>query len=155
VSVHRAQERVDVDERLFVDPGQQLSTFCQRDQMLAQHRLQLAGVPEAELPQQRPEGGRRVDTVEQDRHPTRAQHVQILDAVRACAHPGDHAQQLRDRVRRAGLDPRRLDRHLLGDDLRQPGLLGQFDQRHQPRIRHEIVLVEAHRASGEPVGDSH
>ena len=60
-----------------------------------------------------------------------------------------------DGVGRAGLDPRRLDRHLLGDDLRQPGLLGQPEQRHQPGMRHEIVLVEACRAGGEPVGDSH
>ena len=102
-------------------------------QVLAEHRFQLAGVPEAELAQQRPEGGGRVHRVEQDRHPARAQHVQVVDAVRAGAHPGDHAQQLRGRVRRPGLDPRRRDRHLLGDDLRQPGLLGQPEQRHQPR----------------------
>ena len=38
---------------------------------------------------------------------------------------------------------------------RQPGLLGQPEQRHQPRMRHEIVLVEARGAGGEPVGDSH
>jgi hypothetical protein len=31
----------------------------------------------------------------------------------------------------------------------------QSQQRHQPRVRHQIVLVEARRASGEPVGDSH
>ena len=91
VPVDRAQQRVDVDERLLVDPGQQLGAFGQGDQVLAQHRFQLAGVPEAELPQQRPQGGGRVDPVEQDRHPTRAQHVQVVDAVRAGAHPGDHA----------------------------------------------------------------
>ena len=35
------------------------------------------------------------------------------------------------------------------------GLFGQPEQRHQPRVRHEIVLVEPRRAGGEPVGDSH
>ena len=44
---------------------------------------------------------------------------------------------------------------LPGDDLGQAGLFGQPDQRHQPRVRHEIVLVEPGRASGEPLGDAH
>jgi hypothetical protein len=155
VPVHRAQQRIDVDEHLLVDPDQQLGAFGQGAHVIAQHRLQLAGVPEAELPQQRPERGGRVDPVAQDRRPARAQHVQVVDAVRAGAHPGDHTHQLGDRVRRAGLDPRRRDRHLLGEDLRQPGLLGQPEQRHQSRMRHEVVLVEARGAGGEPVGDSH
>jgi len=47
----------------------------------------LAGVPEAELPQQRPGCGGWVDIVKQDRHPSGAQHVQILDAVSASAYP--------------------------------------------------------------------
>jgi hypothetical protein len=117
VPVDRAQQRVDVDERLLLDPGQHLAALGQGAQVLAQHRFQLAGMPEAELAQQHPQRGGRVDTVEQDRHPTRAQHVQVLDAVRAGAHPGDHAKQLRCQVGRARLDPRRRDRHLPGDDL--------------------------------------
>jgi hypothetical protein len=155
VPEHWAQQRVDVDEHLLVDPDQQLGAFGQGAQVLAQHRLQLAGVPEAELAQQRPEGGGRVDPVEQDRHPTRAQHIQVLDAIRPGAHSGDHAQQLGDRVRSGRLDPRYRDRNLLRDDLRQPGLLGQPEQPHQPGLRHEIILVEACRASGEPMADSH
>src|ERR671921_1445429 len=47
------------------------------------------------------------------------------------------------------------DRHLSGDDLGQAGLFGQPEQRYQPRVRHEVVLVEARGAGGEPVGDSH
>jgi len=155
VPVDRAQQRVDVDERLLGQPDQHRGAPGQRHQVLAQHRFQLAGVAEAELPQQRPQGGGRVDIVEQDRYPCGAQHVQVVDAVRAGAHSGDHAQQLGDRVGRAGLDARCRDRHLLGEDLRQPSLLGQPEQRHQPRMRHQIVLIEARRASGEPVGDSH
>jgi hypothetical protein len=155
VPVDRAQQRVDVDECLLLDPDQQLGARGQGAHVLAQHRLQLAGVPEAELAQQRAQRGGCVDIVEQDRHPSGAQHVQVIDAVRAGAHPGDHAQQLGRRVRRAGLDPRCRDRHLRVEDLRQPGLLGQPEQRHQSRVRHEIVLVEACRAGGEPVADSH
>ena len=40
-------------KRLRLDPGQRLAAPSQRDQVLAQHRLQLAGMTEAELPQQR------------------------------------------------------------------------------------------------------
>jgi hypothetical protein len=127
VSVDRAQQRVDVDERLLLDPGQQRGAFDQGAHVLAQHRFQLAGVAEAELPQQGPEGGGCVDPVEQDRHPAGAEHVQVVDAVRTGAHPSDHAQQLGSRVRRAGLDPRCRDRHLLGDGLGQAGLFGQSE----------------------------
>jgi len=56
----------------------------------------------------------------------------------------------RCRVGRAGLDPRCRDRHFLGEDLRQPGLFGQPERR-QPRVRHEMVLVEARGAGGEPL----
>jgi hypothetical protein len=49
VPVDRAQQRVDVDERLLVDPGQHIGACGQGAQVLAQHRLQLAGVAEAEL----------------------------------------------------------------------------------------------------------
>jgi hypothetical protein len=75
VPVDRAQQRVDVDEHLVFDSGQHRGTPDQGGQMFAQHRLQLAGVPEAELAQQRAQRGRRVDPVEQDRHPTGAQHI--------------------------------------------------------------------------------
>jgi len=155
MAVHRAQQRVDVDEGLPLDPGQHIGALGQRDQVLAQHRFELAGMTEAELPQQRPQGRGRVHPVEQDGHPTRAQHIEVIDAVRAGAHSGDHAQQLGHRVRRPRPNPRRLDRHLLGDDLRQPGLLGQPEHRHQPRERHEIVLIEVRGAGGKPMRHSH
>jgi len=38
------------------------------------------------------------DRWQRDGHPARAQHVQIVDAVRRRAYPGDHARQLRRRV---------------------------------------------------------
>jgi hypothetical protein len=46
VAVYRAQQRVDVDECLLLDPGQQLGALGQRNKMLTQHRLELAGMPE-------------------------------------------------------------------------------------------------------------
>ena len=87
-------------------PGQHIGAPGERDQVLAQHRLELTGMTEGELPQQRAQRGGRVDPVEQDWHPARAQHIQVVDAVRAGAHSPDHAQQLRYRVRRPGTDPR-------------------------------------------------
>jgi hypothetical protein len=72
VPVDRTQQRVDVDERLLVDPDQQLGVFGQGGQVFAEHRFQLAGVAEGELTQQCSEGGGCVHGVEQDRHPARA-----------------------------------------------------------------------------------
>jgi hypothetical protein len=37
VPVHRAQQRVDVDERLLLDPDQQLAALAQGAHVLAQH----------------------------------------------------------------------------------------------------------------------
>jgi len=51
VPVDRAQQRIDVDEHLLGRGGQQIDPTAQRHQMLAQYRLQLAGMPEGELPQ--------------------------------------------------------------------------------------------------------
>lgn len=148
------------DARCAASLGEPSSTALAR---FARTRFGSPSLPGPERPEcrwrmcrtPRPEGGGRVHTVEQDRHLAGAQHVQIVDAVRAGAHPGDHGEQLGCRVRRTGLDPWCRDRHLPGDDLGQAGLLGQSQYRHQPRVRHQIVLVEPRGAGGEPVGDSH
>ena len=47
------------------------------------------------------------------------------------------------------------DVNLLGQQLRQPGLLGQRHHRHQPGARHEIVLIEHRRLRGEPMRHLH
>ena len=53
VPVDRAQQRIDVDEhRLLGGVGEQVDPLTQRHQMIAQHRFELAGVTEGELPQQ-------------------------------------------------------------------------------------------------------
>ena len=54
-----------------------------------------------------------------------------------------------------GLDPRRCDLDLVGQQSEQPGLLGQRHHRHQPGTRHEIVLVEHRGLRGEPVRNLH
>ncbi len=108
--VDRAQQRIDVDEHLLVGAGQQIDPPAQRHQMLAQHRLELAGVTEGELPQQRSDRRRCVHAVEQRLHPAAAQHVDVVDAVRTRTHARDQGGQLRRRVRRPGLDPRRCFR---------------------------------------------
>ncbi len=51
-----------------------------------QHRLQLAGVPEGELPQQGADRRGRVHPIEQCGHPAGTHHVDIVDTVRARAH---------------------------------------------------------------------
>jgi hypothetical protein len=52
--LHRAQQRVDVQECPLLDAGQQRSARRERHQMLAGYRGELVGMPEAELTQQDP-----------------------------------------------------------------------------------------------------
>jgi site-specific DNA recombinase len=100
-----------------------------------------------ELAQQLAHRRARVHPAEQPTHPTRADHVQIVDAVRASRHPGDDRGQLPGRVHPRRPDPRRLriDRHPLADQLREPGPLGQRHHRHQPRTRHQPLVIEDRR----------
>ena len=142
VPVDRAQQRVDVDEHPLIGTGQQIDPPAQRHQMLAQHRLELTGVTEGELPQQRSHRRGCVHATEHGLHTARAQHVDVVNAVRSSAHPRDQRPQFRCRVRRPGLDPGYGDTHLLREKLHQPGLLGQSHHRHQPGTRHKTVLVE-------------
>ena len=89
-----------------IGAGQQLDALTQGDQVLAQDRFQLAGVSEGELPQQGSDRRGRVHATEEGLHATGAHHVEVVDAVGAGAHAGDHRGQLRCRVGRPGLDPR-------------------------------------------------
>jgi len=48
-------------------------------------------------------------------------------------------------VRRAGPDPLVTEHHMIGQQVRQPGLLGQFEQRNQTSGGHQIPVVEHRR----------
>jgi hypothetical protein len=148
VAVDRAQQRVDVDQRPLLDPRQQTTLAHQTDQVRPRDRGQLAGVAVGELPQKLTQRRRRVDLPEQPRHPTGADHVQIIDTVRARGHPGDDRGQLARRVHRGRGHPRRVQtvqRDPLVDQLRQPGLLGQRHHRDQASTRHEVLIIEHRR----------
>ena len=80
---------------LLIGAGQQIDPPAQRHQMLAQHRLQLAGMTEGELPQQRCDRRGRVHAVEERHHRAAAQGVDVIDAVRVRAHARDNGDQLR------------------------------------------------------------
>jgi hypothetical protein len=130
VPVDRAQQRIDVDERLVVHRGQQIDPPTQRHQVLAEHRLQLAGMTEGELPQHCSHRRGCIHAAEECCHAASADHVDVVDAVRTRAHPRDQRGQLGCRVRRPGLDPWRRNVDLLAEQPGQPGLLGQRDHRH-------------------------
>jgi hypothetical protein len=53
-----------------------------------QHRLELAGVSEGELPQQLSDNRVCIHTAKQCLHPATADHVDVIDAVRTRAYPG-------------------------------------------------------------------
>ena len=82
-------------------------------------------------------------------HPTGADHVQIVDAVRPAGHPRDDRGQLPGRVRARLTSPGRVrvESDLLGDQLRQAGPFGQRQHRRQPRVRHEVGIIEQRRGS--------
>jgi hypothetical protein len=50
VAVHRAQQRIDVNERALVDAIEHRGPLCEGDQVPAQHRRQLPGMAVGELP---------------------------------------------------------------------------------------------------------
>jgi hypothetical protein len=72
---------------------------------------------------------------EQAVHPTGADHIQIADAVRAGHQAADDRGQLRCRVGRTGSDQFAGEVHMLVQQIRQAGLLGQFQHRDQPCAR--------------------
>ena len=95
-----------------------------------------------ELAQQLAKGGRGVDPAEQSGHPTSADHVEIIDAVRAAGHPRDYRGQLPRRVHPGRGDSRGLEPDPLPDQLRQTGPLRQTHHRDQAGARHQMLVVE-------------
>ena len=70
------------------------------------HSVELAGVTEREGPQERPHRGRRHRLEPQHRAgAARAQHPDVINMGGTGEHRGDHGEDLRARVRRAGAHP--------------------------------------------------
>ena len=104
MTVDRAQQRIDVHERLRADPVQHRRPLREGQQVASLHTGELAGVAEGELPQQDPRCRRGLHTREDLPHPAGAGNVQVVDAVRAGDHSGDDRGQLPGRVRSPGPD---------------------------------------------------
>jgi hypothetical protein len=86
-------------------------------QVLGQHRIQLAGMTEGKLPQQRSHRRRGIHPVKEGFHAARADQVDIVDVIRPRAHARDQGGQFRGRVGRPRLDPRGRDVNLVGQQL--------------------------------------
>jgi hypothetical protein len=150
VPEHRPQQRVDVDEGLGLQAGQQVGPLRQIDQVCSGHRRQLHAVAMGELAQELAQSRRCVDLVEDPLHPTGADFLQIVDTVRAGGHPRDHRGHLARWVdsRRGHPWLNRGQVELLGHQLREPGLFGQRHHRHQTGIRHDVLVIEQWRGFG-------
>lgn len=121
---------------LLIGAGQQIDPPAQRHQMLAQHRLQLAGMTEGELPQQRCDRRGRVHAVEERHHRAAAQGVDVIDAVRVRAHARDNGDQLRcvPAPHRSGVMSAHLPRAGGMERRRSAGLPGRL-----PVVRQELI----------------
>nr|WP_230990379.1 hypothetical protein [Rhodococcus oxybenzonivorans] len=108
-------------------------------------------MPEGELAQEDPQRRRRIHLVEENRGTAGADRVHIVDAVRSGEHPADDRGQFPHRVRRTRGHPRGGEVDMAVDQLRQSGLLAQFEDRNQPGRGHEIVFVEHRGPSRERV----
>jgi hypothetical protein len=75
---------------------------------------------------------------EQPAHPAVAQHIQILDAVRAGRHPGHDRRRLATPVGPG----RQVRTYPPGHQACQVDLLGQPHHRHQPGTLHQIRIIE-------------
>jgi hypothetical protein len=86
---------VHIDEGQPVDAGQQprhpLGQVAQQPRV---DRVQLPHMPEGERAQESPERGGRPHPGEQLAHAAVPQHAQVIDAVGASQHPGDHGRRL-------------------------------------------------------------
>ena len=106
--------------------------------MLAGHRGELVGMPEGELAQEDPQCRGRIHLIEDPGRAAGAQHVHIIDAVRAAQHATDNRGQLPGRIDRARGHPGAGQIDILADQPRKTGLLSQFHDRHQTSCRHQI-----------------
>ena len=139
---------IDIDVGDLIGAGQQRRRLRQGEQQPGGDRVQLPDMAEGHRPQERAQRRRRPQPVEEPAHPAVAQQIQVTDRVRAGDHPRDQSRDLDCGVRsgRAG------NRDVLGDQLVQPGALGQRHHRGQTGDRDQVRVIEN---CGELMGDSH
>jgi hypothetical protein len=146
-----AHRVVQIQEGDLVGAGQQRSAPDQRCQERCGDAVELADVTEGEGAQERAQRRGRADPGEQPAHAAVPQQVHVLDRVRAGDHPGHKCRHLQRRVYRAG----GLERELLGDQVTEPALLRERDDRGQAADRHEIRIIERRRQRRRTVRQSH
>jgi hypothetical protein len=108
-----------------------------------------------ERSQERAQRRRRIHPTKQAGHPAMADHIQIVDAVRARNHACDDRGDLARWVSTRRHDRRIVDHHMLIHQARQPRRLGQTHHRDQARARHEILVIEPHCRAGPSMPQSH
>ena len=110
-------------------------------------RIGLADVAEGELPQERSQRRRGVRAVEECAHRPVAQQGHVVDAIRACGHPGHERGQFHSTVGAL------VGGHaqMLVTEPVQARPVGEFHQRHEAGARHEVGLIERREAYGQSV----
>ena len=149
-AVHLANERIDIDDQALV--ARAGAGRPRPRQRLSQHPVELTDVPERKRPEERAQRRRRRDLMAEDRAgPPGAQHVAVIDAVRAERHRRDQRHDLAARMRRARplteVD-RPVHQRLDPQPRRQHG--GQ----HHARVRDRPLIVkDDHRRVVHHAGD--
>ena len=154
--VDRAQQRVDVDEHLLIGAGQQIDPLTQRHQVLAQDRLELAGMTEGELPQQRSHRRGCVHAVEQRSSFPPLRTTSMSSIQSAPAHmPATTVASFGAGLAAPDLIRGSAMRTFSAEQPRKPRLLGQRHHRHQPGIGHEMIIIKHRRTHSEPMRHFH
>jgi hypothetical protein len=130
---------IQIDAHRPVDPGQQRGACLQSRQEPGCDGVELADMPERELPQERPERRGCVRAVEHGAHRAVAQQRHVIDTVG----PGDHARDQRGDFRPCVGSLVGRHREVLISQCGQGALLGQGGHRNQPGARHQIGVIEA------------
>jgi len=97
--------------------------------------VELSDVPERECPQERAQRRRGPHPGEDLGHPAVAQHVEVVDAVRADQHPCDHRGRFHASVRRGHAQ-------MLLQQVLQAGLLRQPHHWHQSGRTNQVRVIE-------------
>jgi len=139
---------IDVEVGDLVGPTQQRGHLGQVHQQPGGDGVQLADVAELIPAQVGAQRGRGPAPSEDLGHPAVPGQVHVFDAVRAGHHPGDQGGHLQVSVG-AG---RAWHGHMVGDQVREPGFLGQGHHRDQTRGGDQVRVIEIGR---EVVADSH
>jgi hypothetical protein len=144
IAVHLDDRVVHVDPHRAGQARQHAAAADQADQEPRRDPIELPDVPEAELPQERPQRRGGIGPVEHLAHRAVPQQRHVVDRVGTGDHPGDQRGHLPAGVRAL---VRRHRQQLIGQRI-QPGVSRQAHQRNQSGGRHQIRLVEARRPTG-------